>query len=234
MGKMEFFRKCQQNMPAALQAYFRGTNLLLSGERLHDCHFPDDLRSVWSNVTTLTLLGPGIDHNTMFYNLHKSVFPKVTTVRVCKLPWFEWRAYGLRKQAVWEFPIEFDKNDWEKGDYRSALENGAAPFLRHDAFSMDEVERGDEYSARNEFYAWVQRRLQTKETWPMAHSADGLHASLHDSSDIKIVPSVFLNKELGWVAKDYYEFWLMELFADPKLAMNGYCASARQRLQPQQ
>ena len=233
MGTTKFFRQTQAAMPRILKQYFQGPDLILSGRRLHDCHFPRELQHVFESKQRLTLLGAAIDHNTMYYNLHASLFPCVRSVRMGSgIRYFEWHAYSLRKQAVWEFPEEFSKDEWQKGDFRGALESGAAKWIRLDAFSMKDVLRepvdtcdtddDDDFNLlkwATDSIALPRPRcsFSDRDARSEGKSQSQGQSQSENKSASKTEPSVFLNNDVGWVARTHYEFWLQELFADPSL-----------------
>lgn len=205
MGRFEFFRRLKGPLPRVLKSYFRSSpDLLLSGHSLQDCHFPKNLESLFEPKRSLTLLGPGLDHNTMFYNLHASTFPNVDVVYVCPdVAYFEVWAYGLRKQAVWVFPTDFPADKWLRGDFNRVLAFSHGIFLHKDAWLMSNVIPNSA------------QPLLIKDAFSMANVIRNADARAGTPE------SVFLSKRHGWYPREKYEAWLNDVFADPSLFLDG-------------
>jgi hypothetical protein len=135
MGRTEFVRRSMAPLSPQLLRYWRGRDVLLCG--LRNVHIPRAVAPMWHCMTRLTILGA--DHNAMFYNASRVLFPNVTEVRMVRPSCFEWQEYSLGPRATWAFSKETSAAFWHKCEVRTSLAWGAS--VQRDAFSEAEVVR---------------------------------------------------------------------------------------------
>jgi hypothetical protein len=108
MGRTHFVRLLRGLPPAELRRYWRGTELVWSGPALYDVHMPRALAAAWARVETLTVVGPDVDHNTMFYNMSTGLLPSLRRVNLVDVHALETRHYPVPAAVEWCLPAEPD------------------------------------------------------------------------------------------------------------------------------
>lgn len=190
MGRYDFVRRVER-IPAALYDAWRGTHLVLYGGRgdapvLYDVHIPRVLgKTLWSNVTDLTLVGPHIDHNTLYYSMNATLFPRLRRVRMVHMVYWEAWQYRLPPGVVWQFPVETAPGWWHKREVRYSLECGAHATVA--SFSTTDVLRTHactdptgQHGGNNLSTAWVK-----------ADDADGPYLMMMASKRIRAHSEIF-------------------------------------------